>query len=83
MGFNRVDVSTFLYRIMTNITIGSFSISLFAILFGIILFVVGYVLTRQFQNWLDRNVMARSRLDTGVRNSIRTITGYIASALPR
>ncbi len=80
-GFNRIDVSSFLYRIMTNITIGSFSISLFAILFGIILFVLGYVLTRQFQAWLDRNVMARSRLDTGVRNSIRTIAGYIGIGL--
>ncbi len=80
-GFNRVDVSTFLYQLMTNITIGSMSISLFAILFGIILFVAGYLLTRQFQNWLDRSVMARSRIDTGVRNSIRTITGYLGIGL--
>ncbi len=80
-GFNWVDVSTFLYSAFTNITIGSISISLFAILFGIVLFILGYVLTRQFQNWLDRTVMARSRIDTGVRNSIRTVTGYLGVAL--
>lgn len=80
-GFNWVDVSTFLYRAFTNITIGSMSISLFAILFGIVLFVLGYILTRQFQIWLDRTVMARSRIDTGVRNSIRTVTGYLGIAL--
>ena len=80
-GFNWVDVSSFLYRMFTNITIGSFSVSLFAILFGIALFVAGYVITRQFQVWLDRNVMARSRIDSGVRNSIRTITGYIGIGL--
>jgi small-conductance mechanosensitive channel len=76
-GFNRVDVSSFLYRLFTNIQIGSIQISLFAILFGALLFVVGYIVTRQFQAWLDRNVMARSRVDEGVRNSISTVTGYL------
>ncbi len=80
-GFNWVDVSSFLYNTFTSIKIGSISISLFAILFGIVLFILGYVLTRQFQNWLDRTVMARSRIDTGVRNSIRTVTGYIGVGL--
>ncbi len=76
-GFNRVDVSNFIYRLFTNIQIGSINISLFAILFGALLFILGYVLTRQFQAWLDRNVMARSRVDEGVRNSISTVTGYL------
>jgi small-conductance mechanosensitive channel len=76
-GFNRVDVSNFIYRLFTNIRIGSINISLFAILFGALLFIFGYVLTRQFQTWLDRNVMARSRVDEGVRNSISTVTGYL------
>jgi potassium efflux system protein len=32
---------------------------------------IGYFLTRWFQAWLDGSVMARSKVDTGVRNSIR------------
>jgi potassium-dependent mechanosensitive channel len=41
-----------------------------------VIFVVGFLSTRRFQNWLDGRVMARSRVDAGVRNSIRTIVGY-------
>jgi small-conductance mechanosensitive channel len=38
-------------------------------------------LTRWFQGWLDGSVMARGKVDTGVRNSIRTVIGYAGLAL--
>ncbi len=41
-----------------------------------LVFAAGFVLTRWFQGWLDGSVMARGRVDTGVRNSIRTVVGY-------
>jgi small-conductance mechanosensitive channel len=63
------------------VTIGSATISLTGILNGIVVFVIGYFLTRWFQGWLDGSVMARGRVDTGVRNSIRTVIGYIGMAL--
>ena len=63
------------------LTIGSFTLSLTGILTGIVVFAVGYFLTRWFQGWLDGSVMARGRVDTGVRNSIRTVVGYAGLAL--
>ncbi|MFZ1814120.1 MAG: mechanosensitive ion channel domain-containing protein [Rhizobiaceae bacterium] len=80
-GFNWVDISSWLYRILTDIRIGSMSISLLGILFGIAVFIVGFIMTRRFQRWLDGSVMARSRVDVGVRNSIRTVVGYAGVAL--
>ncbi len=75
-GFNRLDIQSWLYRILTDIRIGTISISLIGIIFGILLFSVGFLLTRRFQSWLDGAVMVRSRVDPGVRNSVRTIVGY-------
>lgn len=75
-GFNQLDILNWLYRIVTDIRIGTISISLVGILFGLMVFTAGFLLTRRFQRWLDGSVMARSRVDPGVRNSIRTIVGY-------
>lgn len=75
-GFNQLDILNGLYRIVTDIRIGTISISLVGILFGLGVFTAGFLLTRRFQHWLDGAVMARSRVDPGVRNSIRTIVGY-------
>lgn len=37
------------------------------------------VLTRWFEKWLDGNVMARSQVDPGVRNSVKTSVGYFGA----
>lgn len=66
---------------MTGFQIGNISISLMGLLTGVLLFVIGYLLTRWFQNWLDNSVMARGRVDSGVRNSIRTVIGYVGLCL--
>ncbi|TGV62845.1 mechanosensitive ion channel family protein, partial [Mesorhizobium sp. M00.F.Ca.ET.158.01.1.1] len=55
--------------------------SVTGILSGIVVFVIGYFLTRWFQGWLDGSVMARGKVDTGVRNSIRLAVGYAGVAL--
>lgn len=80
-GFQPGDITAWLYRFATEIRIGSFSFSLTGILTGIIVFVLGYFITRWFQGWLDGSVMARGKLDAGVRNSIRTAVGYAGVAL--
>ncbi len=80
-GFQVADIESWTYRIFTEIRVGSISISLVGILVGILLFVFGLVVTRWFQKWLDGNVLARSQVDTGVRNSVRTAVGYAGVAL--
>jgi len=80
-GFQFGDLRAWAYRLATGIQIGSITISLTGILTGIVVFVGGYFLTRWFQGWLDGSVMARGKVDLGVRNSIRTVVGYAGLAL--
>ena len=80
-GFQVEDIELWLYRILTEIRIGGITISIVGILFGVLLFLLGLLATRWFQRWLDGSVMARGRMDAGVRNSIRTGVGYLGVAV--
>lgn len=80
-GFQPGDIEAWAYKLATGINIGSVTISVTGILSGIVVFVIGYFLTRWFQGWLDGSVMARGKVDTGVRNSIRLAVGYAGVAL--
>lgn len=80
-GFQWSELKNTFYQLMTGFQIGSISISLMGILTGLALFVIVYLMTRWFQNWLDNSVMARGRVDSGVRNSIRTVVGYVGLVL--
>ncbi|WP_417425672.1 mechanosensitive ion channel domain-containing protein [Hoeflea sp.] len=80
-GFQIQDIEIWFYRLMTDIRIGGITISLVGILFGVVMFVFGLIATRWFQRWLDGSVMARGRMDTGVRNSIKTGIGYLGVAV--
>jgi Small-conductance mechanosensitive channel len=80
-GFQIQDIQLWFYRAFTDVRIGGISISLSGILVGVLIFAGGVLLTRWFQRWLDRTVMARGRVDVGVRNSIRTGIGYLGIAI--
>lgn len=80
-GFQPGDIEAWAYKLATGLTVGSVTISVTGILTGIIVFIIGYFLTRWFQGWLDGSVMARGKVDTGVRNSIRLAVGYAGVAL--
>lgn len=80
-GFQPGDIQAWGYKLATGVTIGSATISITGILSGIVVFVVGYFLTRWFQGWLDGSVMARGKVDAGVRNSIRLAVGYAGMAI--
>ncbi|MFD1744137.1 mechanosensitive ion channel domain-containing protein [Rhizobium helianthi] len=76
-GFQIQDIEAAAIRLFTQISIGNINISLVGILIGVLLFLAGYMLTRFAQRWIDRNVMARSQVDAGVRNSVKTGIGYL------
>lgn len=80
-GFQPGDIQAWVLRSATEFRIGSISFSLIGILTGLLVFIAGYFLTRKFQKWLDDSVMARGRVDSGVRNSIRVAVGYCGLAL--
>lgn len=75
-GFRGADISSVFVRIFTEIRVGNITISLLGILAGLLLFALGFFATRWFQRWIDGNVMARSQVDAGVRNSVNTVLGY-------
>lgn len=80
-GFQIADIEAWAYRLLTEIKIGTITISLVGILAGLMFFALAYVATRWMQGWIDGNIMARSRVDAGVRNSIRTGIGYVGVGL--
>jgi small-conductance mechanosensitive channel len=80
-GFQWGDIYTWALRALREIQIGSVSFSILDVLTGILVFVIGYFVTRWFQRWLDGSVMTRGRLDVGVRNSIKTVVGYVGIAI--
>lgn len=80
-GFQTQDIKAAAIRLLTQISIGNINISLIGILVGVLLFMAGYLVTRFAQRWIDRNVMARSQVDAGVRNSVKTGIGYLGMGL--
>jgi small-conductance mechanosensitive channel len=80
-GFQPGDIEAWAYKLATGVSVGSVTISVLGILTGVVVFVIGYFLTRWFQGWLDGSVMARGKVDAGVRNSIRLAVGYAGVAL--
>lgn len=80
-GFQAGDMAVWMRRLGAGFQIGTFTFSPLAILTGIIVFGIGYSVTRWFQSWIDGTVMARGRVDIGVRNSIRTVVGYAGMAI--
>ena len=81
LGFQWAELKSAFYQLMTGIQIGSITISLMGLLTGALLFAAGYLITRWLQKWLDNSVLARGRVDSGVRNSIRTVVGYVGMCL--
>jgi small-conductance mechanosensitive channel len=80
-GFQLADIEAWIYRFFTEIRIGNVSISIVGIFGGILLFGLGFVVTRWIQKWVDGNVLARSQVDVGVRNSVKTGIGYLGIGL--
>ncbi|HZG31206.1 MAG TPA: mechanosensitive ion channel family protein [Ensifer sp.] len=80
-GFQLQEIWTWVSQIFTEITIGKFHFSLIGLMAGVAFFFVGLWVTRWLQGWLDGNVLARSKLDSGVRNSVKTGFGYVGIAV--
>jgi potassium efflux system protein len=71
------DFNAWLYQSFFGIKIGSLTISPADILFAVLLFAVFSVFTRFLQRTLEQRVFPRTRLDIGLRNSIRATVGYV------
>jgi potassium-dependent mechanosensitive channel len=79
--FHWEDIRSWIVAALTGFQVGSVTISVIGIFVGILVFFIGYLLTRWFQRWLDGNILMRGKVDSGVRNSIKTALGYAGTAI--
>jgi len=75
------DIVLWFGKAFSGFQIGAVRISFSGLLFGILIFSIGLVVTRLIQRWLSASVLPRSNIDSGVRDSIRTGIGYFGFAL--
>lgn len=76
-GFGVADLRTWLAALMSGVKIGSFTLSLNDVLIAVAIFVAILFLTRTLQRFLEERVLPQTRLDAGVRHSLKTATGYV------
>ena len=58
-------------------SVGGVTLSLSSMIGAAAVFAVVLFLTRLLQDWLGSRLLPQTRLDAGVRNSVRTIFGYV------
>ncbi len=80
-GFPQGDVWRLTGQFLSGFKIGNVTISIADILVAFFAFLAAIVLTRMVQRGLEEQVLPHTRLDIGVRNSIKTGIGYIGIAL--
>jgi potassium efflux system protein len=74
-----------LQAVIFGFSVAGVSISLSSLVVAAVLFAAGVFVTRLLQRWLETEFLPTTRIDAGLRNSIRTGVGYLgifaASAL--
>lgn len=83
-GFSVNDMQNGLSLVFFGLDVGNFRFSMISIIIAIGLFILGLVLTRLFQGWLDGGPFELTKYQNGVGASIRAVVGYagfILSAL--
>ncbi len=75
------DLSAWLQALAKKIQIGSFSFSLINFVEAILIFALLMLATRALQHLLEHRIFPKTRLDVGMRNSLKTATGYIGLIL--
>ena len=71
------DLTASLRAAYFGLTIGGVTLSVSSLIGAAFVLVLVMGATRALQNWLGVSYLPRTRLDAGVRNSVRTIVGYL------
>ena len=77
VGLPSQDLAASLRAAYFGFSVGGVTISLSSLIAAAVVFAIAVLATRATQNWLSERYLPRTRLDAGVNNSIRTLTGYI------
>ncbi|HTZ67210.1 MAG TPA: DUF3772 domain-containing protein [Roseiarcus sp.] len=75
-GVQSQDMSGALRAAYFGFSIGGVTLSLSSLIEAALVFAVAVFFTRLVQDWLGARLLPQTRLDSGVRNSVRTILGY-------
>jgi potassium-dependent mechanosensitive channel len=76
-GLDRDDTFSTLRAALFGFTVGGVTISISTIILAIVMFFVGFTITKAIKGWLERTYLPATKLDVGLRNSIATSIGYI------
>jgi small-conductance mechanosensitive channel len=80
-GLDSGDMLGTLRAALFGFTVGGVTISISTIVSAILLFTIGFLLTRALQRWLDKSYLPLTSMDIGLRNSITTMLGYAGIVL--
>lgn len=76
-GVPRTDLTRWIGEILEGFTVGGVTISLVDILTALVVFFIAVALTRLIRQTLSEKVLVKTRLDTGIRNSLASMVSYI------
>jgi potassium efflux system protein len=76
-GIESTDLVSSMRAAFFGFQVGDVTISISSIVIALLLFALGFGVTRIVQRWLDTTFLPATELDAGLRNSIRTVFGYV------
>ncbi|MCV6547719.1 MAG: DUF3772 domain-containing protein [Cohaesibacter sp.] len=80
-GLRSTDFVTAIQTGALQLQFGDLQISPVSILGSIVVFIIGLVLVKSIQRWMERRLLPSTNLDTGLKNSIHTSVGYVGFIL--
>ena len=76
-GIDRGDLAGYLKAAFFGFSVAGVTISFSSIATAMFIFGAGFLITRSVQRWLELKYLPHTGLDIGLRNSIKTIFGYV------
>lgn len=71
------DVIDSVERATFGVRIGSTTVTLWSVLYAVLLLLLGVFLARTFQRWMSNRVLPRTDLEPSLQTSISTVVGYV------
>ena len=76
-GMEWTEIRTMALNFMSGFSIGSIRISPSNLIYGLLLVIAILVLTRLAQRVLENRILPMTRLNPGIRHSLKTLVGYV------
>lgn len=77
VGMEWTEIRTLALNFMAGFSVGSISISPSNLIYGLLIVIIILVVTRLAQRVLENRILPMTRLNPGIRNSLKTLVGYV------